>query len=153
MRFPWHSSTSFVRRLLSRRDVTRPQVPRSSNRPAQDRLLEAVRASRTDAYGHDGLQWPAATTVRLGELSKLTGSVDQTLARVDRYLRREQASDRLAAVEGIFAGESDAAVETAHVWLEEAAVAAHQLREAIDNAQIATSGLARPRSAEPARFR
>lgn len=117
---------------------------------AQDRIIEAA---RIDAYGHAGLRSPAETTMRLGELSKLTGSVDHTLARVDRYLQREQASERLTAVEGMFTGEADAAVETAHVWLEEAAVAARQLREAIDNAQIATSGLARPSSAEPAPFR
>lgn len=146
MRLPWtkHSRTPFVRRLTSRREATRMRDPQTALTVTRDRI-------RDGAYA--GLQSPADATMVLGEMSKLTGNLDQMAARVDRYLRREQASDRLAAVEGMFSGEADAAVDTAHVWLEEATVAARQLREAIDNAQIATSGLARSGCAEPARFR
>ncbi|MGH3095177.1 MAG: hypothetical protein ACRDMV_04160 [Streptosporangiales bacterium] len=144
MRIPWtkHSSRPFVRWLTSRREVTRTQDPQAALITTRDRI-------RNDAY--TGLRSPADTTMLLGEMSKLTGNLDQMLARVDRYLRREQASDRVVAVEGMFTGEADTAVDTAHVWLEEATVAARQLREAIDNAQIVTSGLARPSPTEPVR--
>lgn len=96
------------------------------------------------AYGYAGLRSPAQAAEVLGHLSHLAGDLDTLFGQVDRYLRREDSECRLTAVDGPFTGDSGAAVGTVHMWLSEAEVAADQLRQALENAQIAAGGLARP---------
>lgn len=96
------------------------------------------------AYGYAGLRSPAQAAEVLGHLSHLAGDLDTLFGQVDRYLRREDSESRLTAVDGPFTGDSGAAVGTVHMWLSEAGVAADQLRQALENAQIAAGGLARP---------
>lgn len=116
----------------------------ASVRAAHDHILEVTRTGGGGAYGYAGLRSPAQAAEVLGHLSRLAGDLDTVFGQVDRYLRREDSESRLAAVDGPFTGDTGAAVGTAHMWLSEAAVAADQLRQALENAQIAAGGLARP---------
>src|SRR5690606_11811195 len=112
-------------------------------RSAYERLASLSGTAGGGASGYLGLRSPAQASELLARMAELAGGVEPVLSQVDKYLRREDSSDRLESVDGPFTGDPSAAVGTAHMWLSEAAVAAEKLQQALHNAQIATSGLAR----------
>lgn len=142
MRFPWRRKHDSAPGATDWRSAAIP--PAAAARAAHDEILSIARSGGGGAYGYAGLRSPAQATEVLGHLAHLARDLDPVLTQVDRYLRREDTAQRLESLEGPFAGDARAAVGTSHMWLSEAAVAADKLREALDNAQIATGGLARP---------
>ncbi|MBO0827153.1 MAG: hypothetical protein J2P24_05165 [Streptosporangiales bacterium] len=113
-------------------------------RSAHDHILDVTRTGGGGAYGYAALRSPAQAAEVLGHLSHLAADLDTLFGQVDRYLRREDSESRLAVVDGPFTGDTGAAVGTVHMWLSEATVAADQLSRALENAQIAAGGMARP---------
>lgn len=142
MRFPRRLKRDSSTGPTDWRPATTP--PAAAARAAHDEILSIARSGGGGAYGYAGLRSPAQAAEVIGHLAHLARDLDPVLTQVDRYLRREDTAQRLESLEGPFAGDARAAVGTSHMWLSEAAVAADKLREALDNAQIATSGLARP---------
>lgn len=88
---------------------------------------------------------PQALVEELGFLSQTLGCVDGVLAVISAELWRRERAGHLAVTDGPFAGETAQALATVDLWATQASTAAAVTRRAVDNAQIAASGLARPR--------
>lgn len=130
MRPPWRRSSRLpAQSTIDARYAAPSSASADAVRMAHEQMLSIAQPASGGASGYLGLRSPAQAA--------------EVLAQVDRYLRREESAGRLDSVEGPFTGDSAAAVGTTHMWLSQAAVAADELRQALENAQISSGGLAR----------
>lgn len=113
---------------------------------SQTNLLQLSRDALRRAGASSGRgSAPQALVEDLGFLSQTLGCVDGVLAVIRAELwRRERAGD-LAVVDGPFVGEPVQALATVDLWMTKAGTSATATQRAVDNAQIAASGLAQPR--------
>jgi len=104
----------------------------------------AAAALRTLACAtRDSLKYPGDVYAVLGSLVEVAARLPQSCSQMVRFLELEADRGRVIAEEGQpFAGEPIAAVTTAAHWLQQAGRLAELLRDALDNAQVATAGLA-----------
>ncbi|MQA06524.1 MAG: hypothetical protein GEV07_28720 [Streptosporangiales bacterium] len=145
MRLPWQRSAQLPAQASVDAGYAAPSSSSAAAvRTANEQLRSITQPTSGGAYGYLGLRSPAQAAEVLSGLTQLAEALEPALSQVDRYLRREEHSGRLESVDGPFAGDATAAVGTTHMWLSEAAVAAEKLSQALENAQIATGGLARP---------
>lgn len=145
MRLPWQRPSSLpLQAAVDARYAPPSQASADAVRSAHEQLASITHQASGGASGYLGLRSPAQASEVLAHLSQLAGSVEPVLTQVDRYLRREDSQGRLESLDGPFTGDPTAAVGTTHMWLSEAAVAADKLQQALENAQIASGGLARP---------
>ncbi|MGH3097940.1 MAG: hypothetical protein ACRDMV_18310 [Streptosporangiales bacterium] len=86
---------------------------------------------------------PAHAIAALADLREITTNLASVVSALDRYLHREHAAARLAAVEGLFAGDTADAVAATHLWLSQARTTADTLHTTLEQAHIAAGGLAR----------
>jgi hypothetical protein len=120
--------------------------PASDAGEAASDAAEAVHSlnyATQPAEGWPGLNYPGDVYNVLGSLAVLAEQLPQTCEQLVGFLEREVEHDRVVAVAGQpFEGEPAAAVATAAHWLQQAGGLAEQLRLALQNAQVATAGLA-----------
>ena len=97
-----------------------------------DVAAEAVRALNhaTQPWG-DGLTGPADVYDVLWSLELLAARLPQALSQLQRYLAREHDAGRVRIVDGAHVGDPAAAVTATACQLDQAAVAAGSLREAL----------------------
>lgn len=144
MRLPWQRASQLPAQASVDAGYSAPSNSSAAAvHTAHEHLSSITRPASGGAYGYLGLRSPAQAAEVLARLSQLTSDLEPLLSQVDRYLRREQSAGRLDSLDGPFSGDASAAVGTTHMWLSEAAVAAEKLSQALENAQIATAGLAR----------
>jgi hypothetical protein len=82
---------------------------------------------------------------QLGLLSQALGCVEGVLEVIGAELARRERAGELAVTEGPFCGEAAQALTTMQLWAARASVSAAASQRAVDNAQIAGSGVAASR--------
>lgn len=87
----------------------------------------------------DGVPVPALVE-QLGLLVEVLGDLDAVLDGTRRELRRREGA--VSAVEGVFAGEPEAALTTVDLWAGRAYAGTRMARRAVENAHVASAGLA-----------
>jgi hypothetical protein len=86
---------------------------------------------------------PADIGTILGHLSATVTAMDRLLDDLVRGLLDSTVSETIESVDGPFRDDLPSAVATAQLWISCANAACGKLRDSIDNAHIAVSGLAR----------
>ena len=78
----------------------------------------------------------------VGLLTETLDALDGALEEVARLTSQECGSGRVVAVDGMFAGDTDAAADATVLWIRRGRKTLHQARPAVVNAHIAAGGLA-----------
>lgn len=146
MRLPWQRPSRLpLQAAVDARYAPPSTASADAVRSAYEQLSSITGQTSGGASGYLGLRTPAQAGEVLARMTQLAGSLGPVLAQVDRYLRREESQGRLDSLDGPFTDDPSAAVGTTHMWLTEAAESAAKLQQALENAQIASGGLARPK--------
>ena len=105
-------------------------------------LRRAAAAQRLAVSASRPWDRPAATAAILGHLSATVTATDRRLDDLVRGLVAGAAAETVDSVDGPFRDDLPDAVTTARLWISWANAACADLRDALDNAHIALSGLA-----------
>ena len=110
----------------------------------RDGLRRAAAKQRQAVSTSQPWNRPADIGTILGHLSATVTAMDRLLDDLIRSLKASTLSETIESVDGPFRDDLPSAVATAQLWVDRANAACGQLRDSIDNAHIAVSGLARP---------
>lgn len=110
---------------------------------SQTELMQLSRDAMRRVCASSGDAVPVPNLVeRLGLLSDLLGGLIGALEGTRDELWRRERAGAVGAVGGIFVGDPNSALTTMNLWTGRACASVSLARGAVDNAHVATAGLA-----------